>query len=179
MSRADTDFVSYVIVAVLLVSLWTHREAILRPLHTLEPLGLILLLLSAVIGAVKLYKRLQGPGATINTMTGLEFERYVAGLLKNSGYKQVKLTEEYDLGVDIVAEKNGVIWGIQVKRYSGLVGADAVRQVVTALPMYRCDKAMVITNSTFSRPAMALADANSCLLIDGNQLAKTAAGWTS
>ncbi len=179
MSRADTDFVSYVIVAVLLVSLWTHRVAVLQPLHAAIPFVPVILLFLAAMGAVKIYRKLRRPDATINTMTGLEFERYVAGLLKNSGYTQVKLTEEYDLGVDIVAEKNGITWGIQIKRYSGLVGADAVRQVVTALPMYRCNKAMVITNSTFSRPAIMLADANNCLLIDGSQLAKTAAGWTS
>jgi len=66
-------------------------------------------------------------------MTGLEFERYVARLLKSKGYNNIRLTEEYDYGIDIIAEKDGIRWGIQVKRYSGLVSADAVRQVITAL----------------------------------------------
>lgn len=98
-------------------------------------------------------------------MTGLEFERHVARLLKAKDFKHVKLTEKYDLGIDIIAQKDGVNWGIQVKRYSGLVGADAVRQVVTALPIYNCDRAMVVSNSTFSNPAIELAHVNSCVLV--------------
>ena len=102
----------------------------------------------------------------IDKMTGLVFERYIAGLLKNQGYTNVRLTEKYDLGVDIIAEKDGTRWGIQVKRYSGLVKADAVRQVVTALKKYDCDRSMVITNSTYSMVAKDLASCNNCVLID-------------
>jgi restriction system protein len=103
-------------------------------------------------------------------MTGLEFEKYVAKLLKSQGYKHVRLTEKYDLGVDIIAEKEGMRWGIQVKRYSGLVKADAVRQAVTALKLYNCDRAMVVTNSHFSHTAKELASSNDCVLIDKNRL---------
>jgi HJR/Mrr/RecB family endonuclease len=102
----------------------------------------------------------------IDSMTGLEFERCVAGLLEHQGYTNVELTEKYDYGVDIIADKDGIRWGIQVKRYSGLVKADAVRQVVTALKKYDCDKAMVITNSTYSMVAKDLASCNNCVLID-------------
>jgi hypothetical protein len=108
--------------------------------------------------------------ADVDTMTGLQFEKYVASVLKQRGFTNVQLTEQYDLGVDIVARKNGIKWGVQVKRYSGLVKADAVRQVVTALKFYSCDRAMVITNSNFSRVAIELADSNDCLLIDRRQL---------
>ena len=107
---------------------------------------------------------------TIDNMSGLEFERYVAKLLKSQGYSHVRLTEKYDLGVDIVACKDGICWGIQVKRYSGLVKASAVRQVVTALRKYDCDRAMVVTNSTFSRVAIELANSNDCVLIDRDKL---------
>lgn len=102
----------------------------------------------------------------IDNMTGLEFERYIANLLKHHGYTNVRLTEKYDYGVDIIAEKDGIRWGIQVKRYSGLVKADAIRQVVTALKKYDCDRAMVITNSTYSMVAKDLASFNNCVLID-------------
>ncbi|HUY53138.1 MAG TPA: restriction endonuclease [Candidatus Dormibacteraeota bacterium] len=99
-------------------------------------------------------------------MIGLEFERYVAGLLKTHGYTNVELTKHFDYGVDIIAEKDGTRWGIQVKRYSGLVKADAVRQVVTALKKYNCERSMVITNSTYSIVAKDLASCNNCVLID-------------
>ncbi len=108
----------------------------------------------------------------IDDMEGIEFETYIAGVLKNQGYSNIKLTEKYDYGVDIIAVKDGIRWGIQVKRYSGLVKADAIRQVVTGLRVYDCDRAMVITNSVFSRVAVRLANGNECVLIDRNVLTK-------
>ena len=106
----------------------------------------------------------------VDTMDGLAFEKYVAHLLKQQGYSNISLTEQYDYGVDIIATRNGIRWGIQVKRYSGLVKADAVRQVVTGLRVYGCDRAMVITNSTYSRVALELARSNGCELIDRSGL---------
>lgn len=115
--------------------------------------------------------------AAIDTMDPLEFERYVATLLKHRGFTNVRLTERYDYGVDIIAEKDGVRWGVQVKRYSNLVKAEAVRQVFTALVRYKCDRSMVVTNSTFSRPAQELADDNNCVLIDRDELAQWIVGF--
>lgn len=106
----------------------------------------------------------------IDSMSGADFEHYVAHLLTKQGYSKVSLTEQYDYGVDIVAEKDGIRWGIQVKRYSGMVKAEAVRQVVTGLRLYGCDRAMVITNSTFSNVAKRLAEGNDCVLIDRSEL---------
>ncbi len=103
---------------------------------------------------------------TSGRMDGIAFEHYIARLLEGQGFTNIALTERYDLGVDIVAQKEGMSWGIQVKYYRGLVGADAVRQVVTALNMYGCQRAMVVTNSVFSRPAAQLAASNDCVLID-------------
>lgn len=106
----------------------------------------------------------------VDTMTGLEFERYVAALLKRQGYTNIKMTERYDWGVDIIARKDGITWGVQVKRSSDMVKAAAVRQVVTALSHYNCDRAMVVSNGIYSRPARELAKSNDCLLIDRDTL---------
>jgi len=108
----------------------------------------------------------------VDYMSGLEFEQYIANLLRKHDFKKVSLTEKYDMGVDIIAEKNGQRWGIQTKRYSGLVKAEAVRQVIAGLNSYKCDKSMVITNSTFSKYAIKLAQSNHCILIDRMELAK-------
>jgi restriction system protein len=108
----------------------------------------------------------------IDAMEGVAFEKYVAALLKQQGYTKVALTERYDLGIDIVALKNDVRWGVQVKRYSYVVRAAAVRQVVTALNNYHCQRSMVVTNSTFSRPAKILAETNDCVLVDRDTLAE-------
>jgi restriction system protein len=98
---------------------------------------------------------------------GLEFEKYVAELLKARGYSRVRLTDRFDLGIDIIAHKDGITWGVQVKWRDGMVGADAVRQVVTGLAYYGCTQAMVVTNATYSHPAQLLAQSNGCVLIDG------------
>lgn len=108
----------------------------------------------------------------IDSMSGLEFEKYIARLLNKQGYTHISLTERYDYGIDIVAEKDGIRYGIQTKRYTGLVKAEAVRQVVTALNKYKCHKAMVITNSSFSRVAQELAKSNDCLMVDRSKLAQ-------
>jgi HJR/Mrr/RecB family endonuclease len=106
----------------------------------------------------------------IDFMSGEDFELYLADLLKNNGFHNVRLTEKYDMGIDIIAEKHGIRWGIQVKRYSGLIKVAAVRQVVTALNFYNCDRSMVITNSYFSKTAISLAKSNNCVLIDRKSL---------
>lgn len=110
--------------------------------------------------------------AAVDSMDGLEFERYLADLLRKRGYTNIQLTEKYDLGVDIIAKKDGVTWGIQAKRYNNPVKAEAVRQAYTALARYKCDRAMVITNSTYSNPARMLAKDNQIPLIDRESLSE-------
>lgn len=110
--------------------------------------------------------------AAVDTMDPLEFEQFVEMLLKDQGFTRTRQTERYDYGVDIVAHKDGIIWGVQVKRYKNMVKAEAVRQVFTALTRYKCDRAMVVTNNIFSRPAKVLAADNNCVLVDRDELAK-------
>ena len=142
-----------------------------------EPVLWLLLILVTIRVAMKLYIAFRSlvrrfRYRNIDTMDGLVFEHYVAALLKTQGFQNVSLTEKYDYGVDIIAEKDGIRWGVQVKRYSGLVKAAAVRQVVTGLNIYGCDQAMVVTNSTFSTVAQKLARSNNCVLVDRNKLDK-------
>ncbi len=112
--------------------------------------------------------------ADVDAMSGEDFERYICSVLRKQGYTGIRLTEKYDYGVDIIASKDGIKWGIQAKRYSGLVKAAAVRQVVAGLPVYDCDRAIVITNSVFSKFAINLAKINKCILIDRTSLLKIA-----
>lgn len=110
--------------------------------------------------------------ANIDSMDGLEFEKYVADLLRRRGFTRVSLTERFDLGIDVVAHKDGITWGVQVKRYSGTVKAAAVRQVYTALARYKCNRAMVISNSTYSRPAKLLAEDTNSALVEREELSQ-------
>lgn len=109
---------------------------------------------------------------SVDAMDGINFERYIGRVLRANGYTGIRFTEKYDDGVDIIAYKDGVCWGVQVKRHSGFVGAEAVRQVVAGLKVYGCDKGMVITNSYYTKVAKRLARYNSCMLVDRAALAK-------
>lgn len=135
-------------------------------------------LLSPFIRDIRSLSRLYSrkAGRDIDTMSGVEFEKYIAQVLKSRGCVDVSLTEQYDLGVDIIVKKDGVTWGIQTKRWNNQVGIDAVRQAVAALKEYDCDRAMVITNSRYgySAPARELARSNNCILVDRKVLIK----WT-
>ena len=173
-SKNSGDIYSWIFIVILLsYAIWVYRSLILVILHYTIIIFLLIAMavvtkyvirFSKKIGVLRGYKLQQL--AAIDKMDGLEFEKYIAVILSEQGYTNIKLTEKYDLGVDIIAEKNGIRWGIQVKRYSGLVKAEAVRQVVTALNKYKCDQAMVITNSMYSRVAMELAETNNCTLVD-------------
>ena len=152
---------------------YSHKALTIKIEHLMPTIFLIVIglisltILSKPVFRVLEYIKLRDPDmAVIDKMTGLEFERYVARLLKSQGYTNIRLTEHFDYGIDIIAIKGTIPWGIQVKRHSGLVKADAVRQVVAALRKYNCERAMVITNSRFSEVAKELARSNNCVLVD-------------
>jgi HJR/Mrr/RecB family endonuclease len=163
-SRPQSN-ISFILFVILVVTAYNYRADLLYALYALAAI-ITLVLIVKLLSKIRFRRYRVLATADIDTMDGLDFEQYVADLLRRRGFGHVSLTEQYDMGVDIVAEKGGVRWGIQVKRYSGLVKAEAVRQVVTALRFYNCDRAMVITNSTYSTVARQLADSNDCVLVD-------------
>lgn len=83
---------------------------------------------------------------------GLAYERYCAARLKLYGYTDIVVTKcSGDFGADIIAtDKDGNRVCIQCKKYQGAVGLDAVQEVYTAKSHYGCERAMVITTSTFT-----------------------------
>ncbi len=110
--------------------------------------------------------------AHIDAMTGEEFEEYVAELLRFQGYKTRMTPRSGDYGVDIVASKDGVKTAVQIKRYSKKLDQKPIREAVTgmAVRQYGCTKAMVVTNSTFTKAAEFLAKESGCELIDREKL---------
>ena len=100
-------------------------------------------------------------------MNGKDYERQIAGYLRTHGFRRVRLTgNSGDYGVDIVAHKRRHKYAVQCKFYSKPVGVAAVQQVVGGMAFYDCDRALVITNNTFTRQARELADRNGVELMD-------------
>jgi HJR/Mrr/RecB family endonuclease len=174
---ADIDNVVFIFIILAAAACWQHKALVLQIEHIVIYGFIAITTIILIVYAIKLKGRLSRfrfrdnlTMLDIDKMDGLEFERYLVKILDQLGYGAIRLTETYDYGVDIIAVKNGVTWGIQAKRYNGLVKADAVRQAVTALKKYHCDRAMVITNSYYSKVAKELANCNDCTLIDRDTL---------
>lgn len=106
----------------------------------------------------------------IDLMSGIEFEKYISRLFQSWGYKSHTTQETNDQGVDVIAEKNGVKIAIQTKCYNGVVGNSAIQEIVAGMKFYDADKAMVITNSTFTKSAIELAKKNNVQLWDRKTL---------
>lgn len=106
-----------------------------------------------------------------DTMEGHDFEYYCADLLRNDGFYNVEVTQgSGDQGIDILAEKAGIRYGIQCKCYSNNIGNKAVQEAFAGKTFYHCHVAAVLTNRYFTRAAKQLAEKDQVLLWDRDEL---------
>lgn len=92
-------------------------------------------------------------------------------MLKKRGFKNIQVTQKSgDYGVDITAYCRHHKYAIQCKYYTGPVGISAVQQVYSGKRKYNCDKAAVLTNSTFTPAAHDLAKSNQVDLWSNNSV---------
>lgn len=107
----------------------------------------------------------------IDVMDGKTFEDYLADLFQRMGYS-VKQVGSFagDYGADLIITKGGIITAVQAKRHKGLIGVDAVREVLGSIKMYKCNNGLVVTNSFFTKQAKKLAYSNNIELWDRNVL---------
>ncbi|MBQ8527358.1 MAG: restriction endonuclease [Lachnospiraceae bacterium] len=107
----------------------------------------------------------------IDEMEGVEFEKFCAGLLEHKGFIDVNLTKASgDYGVDILAEKDGVTYAIQCKRYADPVGVKAIQEVYAGREYYDRMVGAVLTNQYFTAPAVEAAKKLKILLWDRGYL---------
>ncbi|MGV7354154.1 restriction endonuclease [Mycobacterium kansasii] len=99
--------------------------------------------------------------------SGIEFEKFIAKVFAANGHHAAVTKGSGDYGVDLVL--NGEI-AVQAKFFGGVVGPGAVQEVVAGRAVYGCSQAWVVTNSTFTPAAVALAEANGVRLIAGDEL---------
>ena len=105
-------------------------------------------------------------------MDGITFERRMAVLFRNLGYRVARTQARGDYGADLVLEKDGVRAIVQAKRWTKNVGVKAIQEAVAAKPMYHCSRAIVVTNRYFTEQAKRLAKANDVGLWDRNDLVR-------
>ena len=101
----------------------------------------------------------------------LGFEKYTGELLKANGFTKVEVTQcSGDFGVDVIAYKDDIKYAIQCKKYSSPVGVKAVQEVIGSKSMNGCHVAVVLTNNTFTKQAIELAEKNNVLLWNRDKL---------
>lgn len=114
--------------------------------------------------------------ASIDEMSGTQFEQWCATLLELSGFFNVTLTAgSGDQGTDILAEKGGIRYAIQCKCYSSDLGNTPVQEINAGKEIYNCHIGVVMTNRYFTKGAKQAADATKVLLWDRDTVEKMAA----
>jgi len=129
-------------------------------------------LLQEIIFRIKFKKVLgQISISNIDSLSGIEFEEFVANYFRYMGYSTATTPKTGDNGLDIIASKHGVSLGIQAKLYyNHNISNSAVQEAFSGKSYYKCDFSMVITNWKFSKPATRLAEELKVILIDRNDL---------
>lgn len=107
----------------------------------------------------------------LDTMDGIAFEELTCDILLANGFEIAENTPATgDFGVDILAQKEGMTYAIQCKRYLEPVGLEAIQQVYAGRAYYECHVAVVLTNQTFTANAQKLADKLGVVLWDRDTL---------
>lgn len=136
-------------------------------------IGILAVLVLAAAAGVVLCRRFRKRYADdeLDEMEGLDFEYYCAELLRNRGFIEVEVTKSSgDYGIDILAEKEGVTYAIQCKRYNGPVGVKAVQEAYAGRDFYDRMVGCVLTNQYFTQPAVDAAQKLKVLLWDRDYL---------
>jgi len=100
------------------------------------------------------------------------YEQFCAVLARKCGWDAITTSGSGDQGADIVARKAGHTLVIQCKKYSKPVGNKAVQEVIAAREYMQADSAAVVSNSTYTKSAKALAHASQVHLLHHVDLLK-------
>lgn len=94
----------------------------------------------------------------IDTLSGVEFEKFVADFFDYLGYKTTLTVASGDNGIDIISKSRRYSIGIQTKLYyNHNVNNKAIQEVYSGKNYYNLDYALAITNWKFSAPSLNLA----------------------
>lgn len=145
---------------------------------TLEQTGYIVIIIIGIaiallIGAALflLHRARKNRPGDMDLLEGHDFEVYCAELLKQRGFQEVEVTKgSGDYGIDILAEKEGVTYAIQCKRYTAPVGVKAVQEAYAGRDYYDRMVGAVLTNQYFTQPAVEAAKKLKILLWDRGYL---------
>lgn len=135
-------------------------------LYKIIAIIILLIIFAAII--IWFLSRRRRPADAFEDMDGHEFEYFCADLLERRGFVEVEVTRgSGDYGIDILAEKDGVTYAIQCKRYTAPVGVKAIQEAYAGRDYYDRMVGAVMTNQYFTAPAVEAAKKLKILLWDG------------
>ncbi|REE96842.1 restriction endonuclease [Thermomonospora umbrina] len=158
--------------------------------HPAATVGVLVLLLTATLlaGAAHLRRTARRRRALfeancrldqIDLMTGDEFERHVAELLRRDGFRAVRVVgRTADRGADVIARgPDGEPIAVQCKRWRGNVGAVEVRNFIGALnAAYAGHRGVFVASSAFTVQALEEAGLAGLRLVDRPDLGRWLTG---
>ena len=110
------------------------------------------------------------PQASVEGMSGEDFERYCAKVLTKFGWLVRLTSATRDSGADLIAEKNSVRVSIQAKRHTRPVGNKAVQEAYTSKGIYNAHQCAVVATSSFTSQAQTEAHTLNVMLLHYSQL---------
>ena len=106
----------------------------------------------------------------VRSMSGAQFEVFIADLFKAMGHTAVVLGGAGDQGVDIVVNRRGVRVAVQCKNHRKPVNNKAVQEVYAGARHHRCIEACVVAPAGYTSGAIALARSTDVSLFDADSV---------
>jgi restriction system protein len=116
--------------------------------------------------AQELFAKLENVGS----MSGGQFEVFVAEVLRTLGYRAQVLGRSGDQGVDIVAIASDGKVAIQCKNYKKRIGNKPVQEVYAGARHHNCDNAWVVAPAGYTKGAIELARSVGVRLCDAQAI---------
>ena len=162
----DVHYAVYAIIwIVALILIFTSKQ---RSLTAFIVVPMAVILCFSYTSGYKRKRRCSYSWSYIDQMDGVTFERFVGNLIVQNKFGSVKYTPATgDFGVDIIL--NGRT-AIQCKRSAKSLGIKPVQEVYTGMSHYGCDEAIVVTNASFTKNAVQLANELNVTLWDRDTL---------
>jgi hypothetical protein len=101
-----------------------------------------------------------GLTSNFSTMSGFDFEYFVARLLRAMGFETEVTKKTGDYGVDIIAKKDRKIVAVQCKRYTegNPVGNGEIQKCLGAMHKVKAKNSIFVTTSHFTKNALQQAE---------------------
>jgi hypothetical protein len=106
----------------------------------------------------------------IHSMSGAEFEVFVADLFGAMGHQVIVLGGAGDQGVDLVVNPRGRRVAVQCKNYRKPANNKAVQEVFAGSKYHRCAEAWVVAPAGYTRGAVDLASRTHVSLFDADSI---------